>query len=49
MEFIKNDRTVIIMPFFGHVKWSFTGALNDRKGLFKAANAGTIFLDKIGE
>lgn len=34
---------------FGHKKGSFTGATNDRKGLFEEAGAGTIFLDEIGE
>lgn len=34
---------------FGHVKGSFTGAMNDQDGKFKLANGGTIFLDEIGE
>ncbi len=34
--------------FFGHIKGSFTGALNDKTGAFVAANGGTIFLDEIG-
>ena len=35
--------------FFGHKKDSFTGARADRKGHFEAANAGTLFLDEVGE
>ena len=34
---------------FGHVKGSFTGAINDKKGLFQEADGGTAFLDEIGE
>ncbi len=33
---------------FGHCKGSFTGAINDKKGLFEEADGGTIFLDEIG-
>ncbi|MFA5902805.1 MAG: sigma-54 dependent transcriptional regulator [Desulfobacula sp.] len=41
--------TLIESEFFGHIKGSFTGAVVDKKGLFEAANLGTIFLDEIGE
>ena len=34
---------------FGHKKGSFTGATQDKKGLFEIAHKGTIFLDEIGE
>ena len=33
---------------FGHKKGSFTGALDDKKGVFEMANGGTLFLDEIG-
>ncbi len=34
---------------FGHKSGAFTGALNDKKGLFEEAHKGTLFLDEIGE
>jgi len=33
---------------FGHIKGSFTGALNDKTGQFVEASGGTLFLDEIG-
>ncbi|MEQ1621953.1 MAG: sigma-54 dependent transcriptional regulator [Methylococcales bacterium] len=35
--------------FFGHKKGSFTGAVNDNKGLFLAADGGTLFLDEVAD
>ena len=34
---------------FGHKKGAFTGASEDKQGLFQAADGGTLFLDEIGE
>ncbi len=35
--------------FFGHKKGSFTGAHEDKEGLFQAANGGTLFLDEVAD
>jgi two-component system response regulator PilR (NtrC family) len=35
--------------FFGHIKGSFTGAVSDNAGLFRAAQGGTLFLDEIAD
>lgn len=34
---------------FGHVRGAFTGAAQDKRGFFHAANRGTLFLDEIGD
>jgi len=35
--------------FFGHLKGSFTGATNDKEGLFQAADGGTLMLDEVAD
>ncbi len=44
-----SDEHLMVSELFGHRKGSFTGAVEEHRGVFESADGGVIFLDEIGE